>query len=200
MTRQLSELAGTDFLVNTAGPPAYRCFHRRSGSLLREPDGKFQLRFGGETSIAGQNINASVAQWVADNDHAAGLGTDTLPNATAFFVPMVGSQRTIGVLGVRPSDAERLPRSRRAATTRNLRQPDCPLDRARSVAARREPGPSASRSRATAQFAPQFRLARFAHCRWQPSLARRRASSKLRHRKLGHLLSRSPTNRYAWLV
>jgi two-component system, OmpR family, sensor histidine kinase KdpD len=119
MTRQLSELTGTEFLVNTAGRQLANVFLGEVVVYLREPDSSLQLRFGVNTSVAGQNINASVAQWVADNEHAAGLGTDTLPNATAFFVPMVGSQRTIGVLGVRPNDAERLldPEERRLLET-----------------------------------------------------------------------------------
>jgi two-component system sensor histidine kinase KdpD len=33
------------------------------------------------------------------------MGTDTLPNATALFVPLIGSQRTIGAVGVRSNDA-----------------------------------------------------------------------------------------------
>jgi len=65
------------------------------------------LRFGETTSIALQSVNAIVAQWVAEHDQVAGLGTDTLPNATALFVPLIGSQRTVGALGVRPGDAER---------------------------------------------------------------------------------------------
>src|SRR5262249_19153869 len=97
MTRQLSELAGTDFLVNTARRQLADIFGGEVVAMLREPDGSLQLRFGGESTIADQGVNASVARWVSDNVHPAGLGTDTLPNATAFFVPMVGSQHTIGV-------------------------------------------------------------------------------------------------------
>jgi two-component system sensor histidine kinase KdpD len=107
MTRQLSELAGTEFLVNTAGRQLTDVFSAEVVVYLREPDGSLQLRFGADTSMARQSVNASVAQWVVDNERSAGLGTDTLPNATAFFVPMVGSQHNVGVLGVRPRDPER---------------------------------------------------------------------------------------------
>jgi two-component system sensor histidine kinase KdpD len=107
MTRQLSELAGTEFLVNTAGRQLTEIFAGEVVLLLREPNGSFQYRFGANTSIAQAPVNSSVAQWVAENEHAAGLGTDTLPNATALFVPMIGSQRTVGVLGVRPTDEQR---------------------------------------------------------------------------------------------
>jgi two-component system sensor histidine kinase KdpD len=49
-----------------------------------------------------------VAQWVADRDQMAGLGTDTLPNALGMFAPLIGSQRTVGAVGVRPKDTQRL--------------------------------------------------------------------------------------------
>lgn len=119
MTRQLSELAGTEFLVNMAGRQLGEIFGGEVVILLRESDGSMPIRFGQATSIAKQPINQPVAQWVAANEHAAGLGTDTLPNATAFFVPMVGSQHTVGVLGVRPgSDARALdPEERRLLET-----------------------------------------------------------------------------------
>ena len=48
--------------------------------------------------IANNPNNPVVARWVADHNQMAGLNTDTLPNATALFVPLVGSQRTIGAL------------------------------------------------------------------------------------------------------
>ena len=119
MTRQLSELAGTEFLVNTAGRQLAEIFAGEVVVSLRAPNGSLQPRFGGETSIAAHAVNASVARWVADNEHAAGLGTDTLPNATALFVPLVGSQRVVGVLGVRPADPQRFldPEQRRLLET-----------------------------------------------------------------------------------
>jgi len=45
----------------------------------------------------------AVAQWVFDNRRAAGLGTDTLPAASALFLPLTGSEHSLGVLGVRPA-------------------------------------------------------------------------------------------------
>ena len=104
MTRQLSELSGSDFLVQTAGRQLAEIFSAEVVIYLREPDGTLQLRFGENTSVAKQPTNAVVAQWVAANERIAGLKTDTLPNATALFVPLVGSQQTVGALGVRPHD------------------------------------------------------------------------------------------------
>ncbi len=121
LTKQLSEVAGPEFLVNHAGQQLREIFDAEvviylraasepagASSSLRDHSEKLDLRFGGATSIAQQPINAVVAHWVADHDQMAGLGTATLPNATALFVPLTGSQRTIGALGVRPKDPQQM--------------------------------------------------------------------------------------------
>src|SRR6185436_20732197 len=82
MTRQLSELAGSDFLVRTAGRQLEEIFDGEVVLFLREPSGEMSLRFGERSAIVEQPINAVVAQWVANNGKTAGAGTDTLPNAT----------------------------------------------------------------------------------------------------------------------
>ena len=46
-------------------------------------------------------------QWVFDHGAPAGLGTDTLPAAPAQYLPLVGSQRTLGVLAVQPVYSQR---------------------------------------------------------------------------------------------
>ena len=45
----------------------------------------------------------SVAQWVYTHHQAAGLGTDTLPSATALYVPLRAPMRTRGVLAIAPA-------------------------------------------------------------------------------------------------
>ena len=128
LTKQLSELTGSDFLIRTAGKQLSEIFTAEVVLYLREskPDGvgspdpaAIDLRTGEGTSIAQRPINAVVAQWVAEHDQIAGAGTDTLPNATALFVPLIGSQRTVGALGVKPQDAERFldPEQRRLLET-----------------------------------------------------------------------------------
>jgi two-component system sensor histidine kinase KdpD len=51
---------------------------------------------------------ASVALWVYEHGRLAGAGTDTLPNAQALYLPLVGPEGTVGVLAIHPSQAERL--------------------------------------------------------------------------------------------
>lgn len=107
MTRQLSELSGTEFLIRTAGRQLIEIFGGEAVVFVRESERPVVLRFGEDTSIAREPVNRDVAQWVADNGKPAGAGTDTLPNATALFVPMLGSQRTVGSIGVRPQEGDR---------------------------------------------------------------------------------------------
>jgi two-component system sensor histidine kinase KdpD len=45
---------------------------------------------------------AAVAQWAFDHGQVAGLGTDTLPGASALWLPLRGTQAVLGVLGLRP--------------------------------------------------------------------------------------------------
>jgi two-component system, OmpR family, sensor histidine kinase KdpD len=46
----------------------------------------------------------SVARWAFNNKQLAGLGTDTLPSASAVYVPLHGSNGAVGVIGVMPHD------------------------------------------------------------------------------------------------
>lgn len=119
LTKQLSEVAGTEFLVRSAGQQLRALFNGEVVVFLREANGPVELRFGENTSVAKQSINALVAQWVADHDQVAGAGTDTLPNATALFAPLIGSRRTVGVVGVMPGEAQRFldPEQRRLLET-----------------------------------------------------------------------------------
>jgi two-component system sensor histidine kinase KdpD len=119
LTKQLSEVAGADFLIGIAGQQLREIFDGEVVLFIRDAAGALELRFGKDTSIARHEMNAVVARWVADHDQAAGAGTDTLPSATALFVPLVGSQRTVGAVGVKANDPERFldPEQRRLLET-----------------------------------------------------------------------------------
>lgn len=108
LTRQLSELSGAEFLVRTAGRQLEEIFGGSVAIYVRDPDGVLQLRYGESSPIMAAAINQDVARWVADNGKMAGAGTDTLPNATATFVPLLGSQSAVGAIGVQPQELNRL--------------------------------------------------------------------------------------------
>jgi two-component system sensor histidine kinase KdpD len=60
------------------------------------------------TGSLGGGADLSVAQWVFDHGRPAGLGTDTLPAAIAQYLPLKGTQNTLGVLAVQPTQRRRL--------------------------------------------------------------------------------------------
>jgi two-component system sensor histidine kinase KdpD len=60
--------------------------------------------------IAADSRDSSVAQWVFDHGQRAGKGTDTLPGASAMYLPLRSGERTLGVLALRP-DVSVLPLS-----------------------------------------------------------------------------------------
>jgi two-component system sensor histidine kinase KdpD len=107
LTKQLTEVAGPEFLIRTAGQQLQALFDGEVIIYLRSESSQLQLRYGENTSIARNDVNVAVANWVADHDQIAGLGTDTLPNATALFVPLLGSRGTLGAVGIRPRDENR---------------------------------------------------------------------------------------------
>ena len=107
MTKQFSELSGTDFLLQAAAVQLHEFFGGESAVYLREPDGTLALRLGQKSSIVANPVNRTAADWVAEHNQMAGAETGTLPAATALFVPLTGSQRTIGALGILPDDLSR---------------------------------------------------------------------------------------------
>lgn len=107
LTRQLSELSGAEFLIRTAGRQLQEIFDAEVVLYVRQPDDRLALRFGESSRIAKDTINSDVARWVTDHSKMAGAQTDTLPNATATFFPLIGSQQTVGAVGVQPRDANR---------------------------------------------------------------------------------------------
>jgi two-component system sensor histidine kinase KdpD len=68
------------------------------------PDEKGSLAVtvtGSETFALDQN-ELSVAHWCFNHRQRAGLGTDTLPGASALYLPLFTALRTVGVLGIMP--------------------------------------------------------------------------------------------------
>src|SRR5207245_1218248 len=49
-----------------------------------------------------------VAKWVHEHHQPAGLGTSTLPGATALYLPLQAPRGPVGVLGIRPADRHAL--------------------------------------------------------------------------------------------
>lgn len=107
LTRQLAEANGSEFLVNMAGRQLQDIFQAQVLIYLDE-EKKLRLRYGSKNAIAADSVNPVVATWVAEHQQIAGWGTDTLPNATALFLPLLGTVKPLGALGLRPIEEWRV--------------------------------------------------------------------------------------------
>lgn len=107
LTRQLAEANGSEFLINMAGRQLQDIFQAQVLIYLEE-EGRLGLRHGAKNAIASDAVNEVVAGWVAEHQQIAGWGTDTLPNATALFLPLIGTVKPLGALGVRPLEEWRV--------------------------------------------------------------------------------------------
>jgi two-component system sensor histidine kinase KdpD len=79
-------------------------FDAQVAVFLADADKRVQLQRGELLFFELEPKEAGVAQWVYDHAERAGLGTDTLPGASALYLPLVCSTGPIGVIAVRPKD------------------------------------------------------------------------------------------------
>ncbi len=111
LTRQLAATSGRYQLVVTAQRELNGLFGGGAGIFLPGQDGVLQLApgIGLEDGVADSEADIAVARWVFDHNQLAGAGTDTLPSAKSLYLPLVGPEGPVGVLGVRlPEGTERL--------------------------------------------------------------------------------------------
>lgn len=108
--KQLSSLAGDVFLAGAAGQHLRETTGGDVAVYLAATDADPKtppaVVFGQNTPIAAHPVSGPAAHWVMTHDRIAGKGTDTLPNAVALFLPLTGSQSTLGAIAVRVEGAE----------------------------------------------------------------------------------------------
>lgn len=102
--QELAQSAGSAALVASAIQNVATRFQSHAVVLLADASGGLeapahQLAFPLSVQERG------VAQWVYEHGEPAGLGTLTLPGARATYLPLKGSQGTLGVMGVLPDSA-----------------------------------------------------------------------------------------------
>lgn len=101
LSRQLSSLRGTDKLLYAGVNYISEMFESEIIALLPKND-QLTIRAKCRTN---QTLNAKeqgIAQWVYELGQKAGLGTDSLSFSDALYIPLLGSQRVIGVLRLKP--------------------------------------------------------------------------------------------------
>jgi two-component system, OmpR family, sensor histidine kinase KdpD len=76
--------------------------------LLQDNDDKSGQLTPASSSWTIEEKELAVARWAYDNRRVAGWSTDTLPDASALYVPLLGPTELVGVLAFRPLTKNRL--------------------------------------------------------------------------------------------
>lgn len=104
MSRDLATHRGTGMLTQLAAKHLRAVFDAQIAIFLADADKRVQLQRGELLFFELESKESGVAQWVYDHNERAGLGTDTLPGASALYLPLVCSTGPIGVVALRPKD------------------------------------------------------------------------------------------------
>jgi len=104
LSRKLARERKKDSIFNVAAKHISEVFQSRIVFLIINEQGELAVSETRSGTFPVNGKELSVARWVFDNRHAAGLGTDTLPAATALYLPMITSTGVVGVIGVLPEN------------------------------------------------------------------------------------------------
>ena len=102
MSRELAGTRGVDALLQVAVRHVTEVFRSQVVVLLPDAGGSLTAWPGGQFEVDANELG--VGRWVYEHRQPAGLGTATLPGASALYVPLIGSTGPVGVLGLRPAD------------------------------------------------------------------------------------------------
>jgi two-component system sensor histidine kinase KdpD len=104
LSRKLARERKKDSIFNVAAKHISEVFQSRIVFLILNEQGELaeiEIRSG---TFPVDRKELSVARWVFDNRHTAGLGTDTLPASKALYLPLIASTGVVGVIGVLPEN------------------------------------------------------------------------------------------------
>jgi two-component system sensor histidine kinase KdpD len=101
MSRELASTRGVDTLLTVAVRHVSEVFRGEVVVLLPAADGLTPWS-GSQFALDANELG--VARWVHEHHQPAGLGTTTLPGASALYLPLQAPRGPVGVLGVRSTD------------------------------------------------------------------------------------------------
>jgi two-component system, OmpR family, sensor histidine kinase KdpD len=103
VSRACASAAESYDIVRTATREVAAVLEADVVALLPHRDGRLAVVGDRTVAFSLDRNEMGVAQWVFQHGEAAGLGTQTLPGVTAFYVPLATSRGVAGVLGLRPA-------------------------------------------------------------------------------------------------
>ncbi|MCC7448234.1 MAG: sensor histidine kinase KdpD, partial [Anaerolineae bacterium] len=108
LAHEVSTAINMDDVLRTAITQIGRAFDAQV-AILRPAGGKLERKPHPSSTLQVDEKDFSVASWVFENSKPAGRFTDTLPLATAHYLPLLTPSRTVGVIGILRRQNERLP-------------------------------------------------------------------------------------------
>jgi len=114
LTRKIANARDTGEILASAIQELSRVFSAKVAFLLPERGSPGALTLHPASTLVICEKDRSVAAWVLGSGKPAGRFTDTLPMAEAYFLPLLTSSQTMGVIGVRTHRAQPLSIEQRA--------------------------------------------------------------------------------------
>ncbi|MFH1201650.1 MAG: sensor histidine kinase KdpD [Candidatus Omnitrophota bacterium] len=103
LSHELSKSSYPDELFKIALSHIEDFFKCRAVIFVPDKNKRLEARFGEVVQLALDSNEVAVAQWVFEHKKSAGKGTDTLPGSNGMYLPFTGAEKTVGVLGVFPT-------------------------------------------------------------------------------------------------
>ncbi len=100
MSRELAGARGVEGLLEIAVRHITDVFRCQVAVLLPVAGGRLAPQPAAPFDLDANEL--AVSQWVYEHRQLAGLGTATLPGASALYLPLLASRGPVGVIGVRP--------------------------------------------------------------------------------------------------
>ena len=102
LSRDLSKSSYPDELFKIALKHIEDFFKCKAVIFAPDKAKKLAVRFGGSGDLGLNSNELAVAQWVYEHKKPAGNSTDTLPGSGGMYLPFLGAEKTVGVLGIFP--------------------------------------------------------------------------------------------------
>ena len=101
LSRDLATERGMENLVRISLQHVTEIFGGQAAAFIVNPEGQLVLRHEPQRRFEFDPKESGIVQWVFDHGERAGAGTNTLPGASALYLPLISVKGPIGVLAVR---------------------------------------------------------------------------------------------------
>jgi two-component system sensor histidine kinase KdpD len=100
LTRELSRTSDPKELFQAAAYQAHKFFKCKVVVFSVDMNGKLGVAIDSSRGWAADEKEQAVAQWAYDHKKIAGKNTDTMPGSKGIYLPLLGTENTVGVMGI----------------------------------------------------------------------------------------------------